>query len=177
MWPEGKYATLSSEALWVHHIQSRRLYGQIQRALYGATRRSGEDREGTGQEVVSDYMQQVQEWYMKSRFNSTVIPFSEESVKRHVSTPDPESFLSLTWVGPRRHPVPSNGHSTPSAFFAVPRDIVHFRRNLVPISHSFGWLVPSRSVSETTQHTLGQLAPGFHFVRNSRLLFATASDA
>lgn len=85
MWPEGKYATLSSEALWTHHIQSRRLYGQIQIALDVRARRSNDDGEMSAQEVISGYMQQVQQWYMKSRFNSTVIPFSEESVKRHVS--------------------------------------------------------------------------------------------
>jgi hypothetical protein len=85
MWPEGKYATLSSEALWIHHIQARRLYGQIQGALYGPARTQKGETDAVVQEVISGYMQQVQQWYMKSRFNSTVIPFSEESIKRHVS--------------------------------------------------------------------------------------------
>lgn len=85
MWPEGKYATLSSEALWVHHIQSRRLYGQIQGSLYGPSKSAQSDGESAATDLVNGYMQQVQQWYMKSRFNSTVIPFSEESIKRHVS--------------------------------------------------------------------------------------------
>lgn len=85
MWPEGKYATLSSEALWVHHIQSRRLYGQIQCFLYGVASDNENDGDANTHDRISGFMKQVQEWYMKSRFNSTVIPFSEESIKRHVS--------------------------------------------------------------------------------------------
>ncbi|KAF2008627.1 hypothetical protein BU24DRAFT_94379 [Aaosphaeria arxii CBS 175.79] len=84
MWPEGKYATVSSEALWVHHLQARRLYGQIHGSLHGSVKPSTDEEASRHDDVIARYMQQVQQWYMKSRFNATVIPFSEESIKRHV---------------------------------------------------------------------------------------------
>jgi hypothetical protein len=86
MWPEGKYATVSSEALWVHHLQARRLYGQIRESLQRRSR-AVEHNNADPVQVITGYMERVQEWYMKSRFNATIIPFSEDSIKRHVSWP------------------------------------------------------------------------------------------
>lgn len=84
MWPEGKYATASSEALWVHHLYSRRLYGQIYSSLYAVSRPRDRAAGTQPEEVVAGYVHQVQQWYMCSRFNATVVPFSDDSVKRHV---------------------------------------------------------------------------------------------
>ena len=94
MWLEGKYATASSEALWVHHLHARRLYGQIYGSLYGVSRPVERDADTQPEEVVAKYIQQVQQWYMWSRFNATVVPFSDDSVKRHVC----HSFLFVTWL-------------------------------------------------------------------------------
>lgn len=84
MWLEGKYATASSEALWVHHLQARRLYGQIYGSLYGVLRPNERDTSVRPEDVVTRYVHQVQQWYMWSRFNATVVPFSDDTVKRHV---------------------------------------------------------------------------------------------
>jgi hypothetical protein len=84
MWPEGNYATVSSEALWVHHLQSRRLYGQIYSSLYGVARSNQDHTATQPEELVARYVDQVQQWYMWSRFNATVVPFSDDSIKRHV---------------------------------------------------------------------------------------------
>ncbi|KEF52351.1 uncharacterized protein A1O9_11591 [Exophiala aquamarina CBS 119918] len=84
MWPEGKYATASSEALWVHHLQARRLYGQIYESLYGVSRPNERDTTAQREKVVAKYVHQVRQWYMWSRFNATVVPFSDDSVKRHL---------------------------------------------------------------------------------------------
>lgn len=90
MWPEGKYATASSEVLWAHHLQARRLYGQIYSSLYAVSRPI--ERGVLPEDVVARYVHQVGQWYMLSRFNATVVPFSDDSVKRHV-----RRLSSITW--------------------------------------------------------------------------------
>jgi hypothetical protein len=72
---------LSSAALGRHSLLGRKLYGQIQEAIYAVKvtpDRPIEEREA----IVSEFIQQIHQWYASSPLKMAFVPISEETIRR-----------------------------------------------------------------------------------------------